>query len=244
MPPHPPLIGITTDITDPGQGKPPRLDCSLAYSRCVADAGGIPVLLPPILALAPHHANLCDGFIFTGGDDPRTEAFGVPTHPDARPMHQVRQAYELALLDLLRDSRPAAPVLGICLGMQMMALHAGGKLNQHLPDSHATAASHRGVHDVEPSGEPSPLPIARGRVLSNHHQAVSEPGPLVVTARSADEVIEAMSDPRRPFYCAVQWHPERTADAALGQRLFERLVAAAKHGGYINPPESCTPSVL
>jgi len=227
----PPLIGITTDITDPGNGRPLRLDCSLAYARAVADSGGIPVLLPPIVALAREHVLLCTGFVFTGGDDPRTEGFGEPTHPAAKPVHPDRQAYELALLDLLRDTRPASPVLGICLGMQMMALHAGGRLNQHLPETHQTAAIHRGVHEVGPTGlSPgmSGLSIPHGRVHSSHHQAVAEPGSLVVVARSADDVIEAVADRRRPYYCAVQWHPERTEDPALGASLFESLVAAAR----------------
>ena len=67
--------------------------------------------------------------MFIGGDDPRTEPFGEPTHPKATPVEPERQAFETALLEELQR-RPGAPVLGVCLGMQMMALHAGGKLNQ------------------------------------------------------------------------------------------------------------------
>src|SRR5690242_4757214 len=117
-----PIIGITTDVTDPGGGKPLRLDCSLAYARCVTAAGAVPVLLPPILESIHEHLRLFDGFVFTGGDDPRTEAFGAPTHPAAKPVHPDRQKYELALLEMLRSRRPGAPVLGVCLGMQMMTL--------------------------------------------------------------------------------------------------------------------------
>lgn len=225
----PSLIGITTDITDPGQGKPLKADCSLAYARCIAAAGGIPILLAPILELVPHHARLCDGFVFTGGDDPRTEAFGAPTHPAAKPVHPDRQAYELALLDLLRDARPAAPVLGVCLGMQFMALHAGGRLNQHLPDSLPTAGQHRGVHDVAGVGGRVPgFAVESGRVWSNHHQAIADPGTLKVAAASPDGVIEAVVGPDRPFYCGVQWHPERTADRGLGAGLFAALVGAIR----------------
>lgn len=223
-----PLIGITTDITDPGGGKPPRLDCSLAYSRCIADACGVPVLLPPVVALAGEHARMCDGFVFTGGDDPRMEAFGERTHPAAKPVHPDRQAYELRLLDLLRDERAGAPVLGVCLGMQMMALHAGGKLNQHLPETLPEAGVHRGVHRIVVGGEQAALPLPAGEVWSNHHQAVSDAGAMTVLARSPDGVIEAAADPRRPFYCAVQWHPERTEDAALGAGVFMRLIEACR----------------
>jgi len=224
----PPLIGITTDIVAPqGQDKPLKADCSLAYARCIAAAGGVPILLPPIADLAPHHARLCDGFVFTGGDDPRTEAFGVPTHPAAKPLHPERQRYELALLDALQRSRPQAPVLGVCLGMQLMALHSGGRLNQHLPDTLPTAAEHRGRHSIRPGGA-SVLPLREGSVWSNHHQAVDDPGRLTVLAQSPDGIIEAVVGPDRPFYCGVQWHPERTDDPALGQGLFVSLIAAAR----------------
>jgi putative glutamine amidotransferase len=121
--------------------------------------------------------------------------------------------------------------------MQMMALHAGGTLNQHLPETHASAASHRGVHTIVVSrgvlaaaarnADGAVLPLAPGEVFSNHHQGVSDPGPMEILARSPDEVIEAIADPRRRFYCAVQWHPERTANASLGPALFRPLVAAA-----------------
>ncbi len=223
----PPLIGITTDIVDPGQGKPLKADCSLAYARCVAAAGGVPILLPPIVELAPHHATLCDGFVFTGGDDPRTEEFGVPTHPAAKPLHRDRQRYELVLLDLLRQDHPAAPVLGVCLGMQMMALHAGGKLNQDMAGTLPTAAQHRGEHEIMPvHGQKSRLPIEPGRVWSNHHQAVQDPGSLKVIAASPDGVVEAVVGPDRPFYCGVQWHPERTAAQGLGMGIFAALVGA------------------
>lgn len=220
-----PLIGITTDIVDPGSGKPLKADCSLAYADAIAAAGALPILLPPIPNLAASHASLCHGFVFTGGDDPRTEEFGVPTHPAAKPIHPQRQAYELALLNLLRNSHPQTPVLGICLGMQMMSLHAGGSLNQHLPDSLPTAAQHRGMHDISP-GPTSVLRLLRGPVWSNHHQAVQNPGNLAVLATSPDGVVEAVADPGRPFYCGVQWHPERTPNNQLGSEIFAQLAAA------------------
>jgi putative glutamine amidotransferase len=234
----PAIIGITTDVIDPGQGRPLRLDCSMAYARCVAAAGATPVLLPPILAFVHEHLRLCDGVVFTGGDDPRTEGFGVATHAAAKPVHPDRQAYELALLDLLHRRRPAAPILGVCLGMQMMALQSGGRLDQHLPDTLPTAAAHRGTHEIVPveggtrGGRAattfrSPVALSHGQVASNHHQAVADPGPLVVLARAPDQVIEAVADPRRRFCVGVQWHPERTPDPVLGQGLFAALVAAA-----------------
>lgn len=219
-----PIIGITCDLVEPDPTRPPKADCSIAYARRIAEAGGTPLLLPPVPGLEREHAAICRGVVFTGGDDPRTEPFGAPTHPAAKPVHPIRQEYETALLEHLAGERPRTPVLGVCLGMQMMALHAGGRLNQHMPETLATAAGHRGVHAVE--GRAGALSLPRGMVWSNHHQAVDDPGRLRVAATSDDGVIEAVFGPGRPFYWGVQWHPERTDDPALGRGVFAALVAA------------------
>ncbi|MCK4873201.1 MAG: gamma-glutamyl-gamma-aminobutyrate hydrolase family protein [Phycisphaerales bacterium] len=210
-----PVIGITADIAED------RYTLSRTYARCVAAATGIPLILPCIPSLAERHAALCDGVILSGGDDPATEPFGESTHPQAVPIHPDRQAYELALLDALCDHQSDVPVLGVCLGMQLMALHAGGRLDQHLPDDLPTHADHHSNKSHTVSGE-----LASGIVESNHHQAVSDPGLLHVVARAHDGIIEAVRDPARVFYLGVQWHPERTRDSALGQSLFEQLIAA------------------
>ncbi|MFM9997029.1 MAG: gamma-glutamyl-gamma-aminobutyrate hydrolase family protein [Phycisphaerales bacterium] len=212
----PPLIGITCDVVDNPKG--PRAWNSLAYAQAVARAGGEPILLPPIAALAARHVERCDGIVLTGGDDPRMESFGKATHPAATVVHPVRQSYELALLAAL-EARPDLPVLGICLGLQWMALAAGGDLDQHLPDSLPQAGVHRGTHTV--TGE-----LGSGTIASNHHQAVSDPGRLRVVARADDGTIEGLSDPARPFYVGVQWHPEVTDDDSLGLGLFRKLIAA------------------
>lgn len=225
-----PLIGITTDLVES-----PRLaaQCAIAYARCVTDAGGVPVLLPPITELAGSHAAMCAGFVFTGGGDVWMEKFGEAMHKEAKPVHPARQEYELALLDALKLNRK--PVLGICLGMQLMCLHAGGKLIQHLPDTHETADIHRGqVHEVVPKGTAlgrKVLPtLVQGASNSNHHQAVRDAGTLEVLAVAPDGVIEAAANPDHPFYVGVQWHPERTADPNLGHGIFKSLIAAVRSG--------------
>jgi gamma-glutamyl-gamma-aminobutyrate hydrolase PuuD len=198
-----------------------RLVVAGAYADQVAAAGGMPVLLPCVPELAAVYADRLDAFVLTGGDDPIMEPFGRATHPKARPIDPRRQAFELALLRAL-EARPQRPVLGVCLGMQLMGLHAGGDLDQHLPDALTTAGDHWGrrTHAVE--GE-----LGRGVVHSHHRQAIRDPGALRVVARAADGVIEAVQAADRHFYLGVQWHPERTGDAALGIELFRRLVRAA-----------------
>lgn len=235
----PPVIGITVDNRD-NTATSGRYESSIAYSRCVAQAGGLPVLLPHEAGLVDRFADLCDGFVLTGGVDPRTEAFGQPTHPCARPMDGHRQAFELALL-ATTDEQPHKPVLGVCLGMQFMALRAGGTLHQHLPDILDNPQLHENdnrhvislrVPDSVLAGQP--LAAEQSTVVSWHRQAVAagpdddnRVGRLRVLATAPDGVIEAIDDPGRPFYLGVQWHPERGGRGELNQGLFDRFVAVA-----------------
>ena len=191
----------------------------------------MPIVLTAHADLAHEHARLCDAFVFTGGDDPRTEAFGEPSDPRITPIFPERQEYETALLRILIGESPrpgAPPVLGVCLGMQMMALVAGGSLDQHMPEIVPTHADHMGRDHELIAEAGAPFLPARGTVHSHHKQAVRDPGRLRVLARAHDGVIEAIGDPRHPFLIGVQWHPERTESAALGQALFDRLVERAR----------------
>ena len=216
-----PIIGITSDATEE------KYQVSRAYSTMIADAGGTPVILPCLVSGVENYIQICDGFVFTGGDDPIMECWGIETHPKARKIDPERQEFELALLDAL-DHDLAKPVLGVCLGMQLMGLHAGGKLDQYLPETLSTAASHWGKKHHDISGE-----LGRGKIQSHHRQAITDAGSLRVVARAEDGVIEAIADPDRTFYLGVQWHPERSSNVTLGFELFEQLVKTARR---VNAP--------
>jgi putative glutamine amidotransferase len=123
------------------------------------------------------------------------------------------------------------PVLGICRGMQVMAVQAGGTLEQHLPDRvgsdvHSPAPGVYGSHSVRtvPGTRLAQL-LGEGEVTSSyHHQSVlTHPG-YAPAAWADDGTLEAMEDPGSGFRLAVQWHPETGQDA----RLFEALVGAAR----------------
>jgi len=226
-----PVIGITLDNRD-NAADSGRYEVGVGYSRALAAAGATPVLLPHEPDAIAEYLALCDGFVLTGGVDPDTTAFGQPTHPRARVMAASRQAFELALLQALDETDH--PVLGVCLGMQLMALRAGGSLNQDLPDTHPPHIAQRhqkAEHPVTIDAADAPLPRTTATVHSNHQQAVADPGSMRIIARGDGEVIEAVDDPTRGgrFYLGVQWHPERApADdtGPLNLGLFKRLTTA------------------
>lgn len=219
-----PVVGITADLNE--AMTPARCVVAQAYATAVALAGGVPVILAPIAEMADAYAEVCHAFVLTGGDDPRMEAFGEATHPKATPVAAERQRFETALLGVL-EGRPGTPVLGVCLGMQMMSLTSGGRMNQHMPETLATAAEHwERHHAVAPVVEG--VFASGGMVQSKHRQCITDAGRLTVAAVAEDGVIEAVVDPGRRFYVGVQWHPERTEERALGLGLFARLVEAAR----------------
>lgn len=241
-----PLIGITADVEDLPRPSvvASRYKCATTYAEAVVAAGGVPVLLCPRVELVGAYVARLDGLIMTGGLDidpgllTEGPSAGVALHPAATVMDARRQRFELALLAAV-DARPELAVLGVCLGMQLMGVHAGARLVQHLDDELATAEDHRDDREhglvVGPAWGKSVLAGLNGLALvaSNHHQAVDgheTQGRLRELARSADGVVEAVDDPARRFYVGVQWHPERTRQPELGWRVIERLVVAARLG--------------
>lgn len=237
--PRRPLIGITLDNLD-NAASSGRYEVGRGYSRAVADAGGVPVLLPHELNLVGEYVARCDGFILTGGVDPDTTALPTdwpghgPTHPKARVMDPGRQAFELALLTEIDLVKPQAAFLGICLGMQLLTLHHGGTLNQYLPDTHPPEvlerhrlADHAVTVTADDSVLPQPGPEDNDVIHSNHQQVIDDVGQLRVVAVAEDGIIEAVDDPRRPFRLGTQWHPERGDTGPLSRGLIARFVKAA-----------------
>ena len=213
--PQGPLIAVGPDIRDG------RVRVATALLEAIDRAGGVPVVLGHTPSSAVRVLDECSGLVLSGGDDPRMEAFGVPTHAKSVVVHPQRQALDLALLQAAQQ-RAELPVLGICLGMQYMGLVAGGALEQHLPDVLATAPDHadNAVHAVH--GQ-----LGQGSVVSHHRQALTHAGSFDIVARAPDGVIEAIGDPDREWVMGVQWHPERMGQGPLGDGLFEQLLCAA-----------------
>ena len=216
-----PVIGITANLVVDDKGRA-RHEVKDTYISAVRRAGGLPLMLPAIAEDRAAMLDAVDGVIMTGGDDIDTRPFGIALHPKAEVMDPRRQAAEFALLRAL-DERPEVPLLGICLGMQMMGVHRGARLIQHLHDECADGDRHRfdNVHPVTSE-------IGSGPVASWHHQAIADVRGYDVIGHSDDGIIEAIRDPSRPFAIGVQWHPERTADAAMGDGIVRLVVDAAR----------------
>ncbi|MBA8793347.1 putative glutamine amidotransferase [Friedmanniella endophytica] len=213
------------------------------YTRSVELAGGIPVLLPPAGLVAGDGGgdgadaartvvDRLDAVIISGGGDISPQRYGATPHPRTGGVHDERDSWELRLLDAA--AARGVPILGICRGMQALAVWAGGSLTQHLPDTvgheqHSPGGDAFGELPVrtEPGSLLRRLVGAELPSHCHHHQAVADHPGFVVSARSQDGVIEAIEDPSRPFRLGVQWHPEKLAD--LG--LFAGLVEAAREPG-------------
>jgi putative glutamine amidotransferase len=226
-----PLVGLSTyrEHARWGVWDQPADLLPTTYADAVTRAGGVPVLLPPQDPSTAHAvvARL-DALVITGGADVDPERYAAEPHPRTVSWRTDRDAWELALLDAA-DAR-GLPVLGICRGMQVMAVHRGGALEQHLPDDvgHETHSPGGDVFgDVEVSVREGTrlrmLVGEEGLVSCHHHQAVAEHPGYAAAAYAADGTLEAMEAAGDRFEVAVQWHPETRADAGL----FSGLVAAA-----------------
>ena len=226
-----PIIGIGSDIHSPA-GERERAFAYLTYVEAVRRAGAIPVLVPPQPENADQLMQELDGFLLAGGDDCDPSAYGEERHLTVEPiMDPRRQANDLALAEAARKHK--VPTLGICLGLQVMNVAAGGTLIQDIDTQHDTEIRHasepedRGRHDViieQGTHLASVLPANELNVNSSHHQAIRKVGEgLRVTALAPDGIVEGLEDPRHPFYLGVQWHPEADETSKLIGALVDEV---------------------
>lgn len=230
-----PIIGIGTDVQSP-TGERERAFIYLTYVEALRRAGAIPVLVPPQPENAKEIVDELDGVLLAGGEDCDPALFGEQRHPTVEPMDPRRQTNDVSLAEAARER--GIPTLGICLGVQVMNVAAGGSLVQDIDSQmeteiqHASEPENRARHDVLVEQGTKLAAILGERELnvnSSHHQAIKRVGEgLRVTALAPDGVIEGLEDPKHPFYIGVQWHPEDMSGEASATGIFGAFVDAAR----------------
>ena len=220
------LRGVTVVVTGASRGIGQALATALARAGCnllltALEQDELEVLAARIA-----------GLLLPGGDDfPPETPYPEGVRLDPVPAAQVAFDRRLLAAALARG----LPVLAICYGMQLLALHHGGSLHYHIPTDLPEAGPHRlpepdGRHVVRIAPDSrlaAALGVAEDAVNSLHHQGVAEPGAgLRACAHSEDGLIEAIERSEPPFCVGVQWHPEKM-QGSHRERLFGALVASS-----------------
>lgn len=224
-----PVIGITLDSEPPGgYSRLPWYALRQNYFAVVARAGGLPLALPHEPDLVAGYLDLLDGLLVSGGAfDIDPALYGAGARHATVTTKDRRTRFEWEMTRAAVDA--GRPVLGICGGQQLLNVVLGGTLLQHIPDAVPAGLEHEQRNPrTEPGHEVAVVPgtllhritgAASLPVNSAHHQAADAVGPgVVVSARAADGVIEAIELPSHRFCLGVQWHPEydiSPADAAI-----------------------------
>lgn len=211
----------------------------VAYSRCVEQAGGVPVILPPCrdeqtVALMLSRVS---GLILPGGLDMDAHFFNQEMHPACRASDPELDMFQITLVKLAVQLE--MPILGICRGAQVANVALGGSLIQdipsQLPESHIDhmqkSFSFDTDHDVrfDPGSRLYSMFGASMRINSRHHQSIDAPGKGIrITAWAPDGVVEGAEHESLPIDL-VQWHPELLMQQSDGMRpLFNQFIAGAK----------------
>jgi putative glutamine amidotransferase len=236
----PPRVGLTTYREQAAWGVWDHTADLLpaTYADAVTVAGGVPLLLPPAVAAADGEVTAAaesavaglHGLVVSGGADVDPARYGASRDPQTGPERADRDSWEIALVRAAM--RRDLPLLGVCRGMQVLAVALGGSLVQHLPDvvgddSHSPTVGAHARHEVrladgsriaEWLGE-------RAEVATYHHQAVDRlPDSAVANGWAEDGTVEAFEVCDRFWTIGVQWHPE----VFNGLPLFSAFVDASR----------------
>lgn len=233
-----PIIGITTYQSATVHGQP-TVALMQSYINAVMQAGGVPVLIPSLIAENGWEALYArlDGILFSGGGDIGLEHSPGDPHPRIDDVDPQRDSIELRMIRAAASD--GKPFLGICRGCQVLNVGLGGTLYTHIPDQLPNALDHsypgnmrtvlvhevkieEGTHTAEIYSEPII------RVNSLHHQGLKDIAPsLRVAGHAPDGLVEAVELPDHPFGLAVQWHPEWLTDQEGTRKLFRMFVESA-----------------
>ena len=222
-----PVIGITGNYAE--------LACKLnrGYYTSVVQAGGVPLIIPPVADkdVILNILDRIDGLILSGGADLNPLWAGEEPSPQLGGINRERDLSELLITRLAYNRQ--IPMLGICRGIQTLAMALGGRVAQDI-SAQATVKHSQEADREEPTHS---VAIEKDSMISQlyhtermavnsfHHQAVSEAGDkLRVTAKAPDGVVEAVESTEFKSIIGVQWHPECMES---GLPLFQWLVQEA-----------------
>ena len=230
-----PVIGITANYGE--------LTAKLAegYYKSVWRAGGIPVIIPPIsdTEVIINTLQHIDGLLLSGGADYDPHYAGEEPSPKLGEINAERDLPELLITQLAYNRQ--IPILGICRGIQTLAMALGGHVAQDLSEARDGWREEKGIRHSQQEERPvathsvtvekdsvlfSLYKTATLRVNSFHHQSVDNPGERFrITARAEDNIVEAMESTEHKSIMGVQWHPECLAD---GLPIFQWLIGEAR----------------
>jgi len=213
------------------------------YTGAIRAAGGVPLILPigdDDPELLAEYLGTMDGLLFTGGEDVAPAYYGESQDERCQEPDRERDLFEIHLARAALSRR--APILGICRGLQVLNVAAGGTLYQDLrcrPETrayHAASSADRqklihAVRILPGTRLHGIMGVAESRVTSTHHQFVKDlaPGFRVTAESQEDGIVEGIEAADHPFLVAVQWHPERMyRNHAEHLALFRALVMAAE----------------
>ncbi|SES03256.1 putative glutamine amidotransferase [Lentzea xinjiangensis] len=222
-----PVIGISTYLerTRFGHWDVEAAVLYRGYLDCVVQAGGTPVMLPPVGTWTSETIAFLDGLVIAGGADVDPAAYGAERHPMTGEPHRDRDDAEFALVEAAL--KLDLPVLGVCRGMQVLNVALGGTLHQHI-EGHNPAPGVFGHTEIEvvPGTRLHTIIGSRTTVQCHHHQSLDRVADgLHVTARAPDGTVEAVELEGARFVLGVQSHPEQDVEDL---RLFGDLVDVAR----------------
>ena len=221
---HRPVIGITGNYNE--------LTCKLGegYYKQVVAAGGVPMIIPPISdkTVLADTLDRIDALLLSGGADINPLYCGEEPVPGLGGINSERDLPELLITRMAYNRQ--LPILGICRGIQTLAVALDGKVNQ---DIKLTNVKHS--QDADRSEPTHSVSIERDSTLYNiykeekivvnsfHHQAVAESGQRFrVVALAADGVIEVSHHGKGRF--------DRTNWYTLNYERLMQLVAEYRLG--------------
>ncbi len=211
-----PKIGITCGVKQNG-----RNDFAyLSYNNInvIKEAGGIPIILPLLKEECDSYLDIIDGLLFSGGNDVNPMYFNEDPVNGIGETNILRDEFEIEIFKkaVVKD----IPILGVCRGMQVINIAAGGTIYQDIKTQFKTNMCHKQTgtpqynyfHNVQIEEDSKLYNIYKSNnIYTNtfHHQAVKDLAPgFKSTAKTKDGLIEAIESTNNKYVLAVQWHPE------------------------------------